>query len=224
MPREPATRPRAVSRVVVGLDLAGSPRRRTGFCRLGPGLRAVTHVLYEDEEILAAVRASRPTLVGIDAPLSLPAGRVSIDARGPPHLRACDRALRALGIPFFPVTLGPMRQLTARGSSLAARLDAEGFPSIEVYPGGAQDLLGLPRKGAGVRRLQRALVGFGFRGGLERRELTHDELDAIAAAYTSREHLARRSLVLGVPTEGQLVLPRPTRRGRGQDRSLRGRW
>jgi hypothetical protein len=82
---------------------------------------------------------------------------------------------------------------------------------IEAYPGGAQDLLGLPRKGAGEERLRRALVRFGFSGDVAQRRLTHDELDAIACAYTGREHLAGRSLVLGTPDEAELVLPRPRR-------------
>jgi uncharacterized protein len=216
-PAPPPARPRGRP---VGLDLAGSPARRTGYCRLGPGLRTETRVLGPDEEILDAVRAARPSIVAIDAPLSLPTGRRSLDIPGPPHLRACDRALSALGIRFFPVTLGPMRSLTRRGIALAARLRAEGFDVIEAYPGGAQDVLGLPRKGAGPERLRRALVRFGFTGGVERRGITHDELDAVACAYTGREYVRHRALVLGDPAEGLLVLPadrrstaRPARAG-----------
>ncbi|MFY9716702.1 MAG: DUF429 domain-containing protein [Thermoplasmata archaeon] len=194
----------------VGLDLAGSPLRRTGFCRLGPGLRTETRVLGPDEEIIEAVRSARPRLVAIDAPLCLPRGRRSLDIPGPPHLRACDRALLERGIRFFPVTLGPMRMLTRRGIDLADRLRGDGHSVIEAYPGGAQDVLGLPRKGDGVERLRRAMVRFGFTGDVQRRAITHDELDAVMCAYTGREHLAGRSLVLGDPTEGTLVLPRPT--------------
>jgi hypothetical protein len=170
-------------------------------------------VLGDDEAILAAVRAVAPRLVAIDAPLSLPRGRRSLDVPGPPHLRACDRELQRLGIRFFPVTLGPMRTLTRRGIALAAKLAAGGVPSIEAYPGGAQDLLGIPRKGAGAERLRRALLRCGFTGSVEDRTITHDELDAVMCAYTGREHLAGRSLVLGDPTEGTLVLPQaPVRR------------
>jgi len=168
-----------------------------------------TQVLGEDEAIVRAVTAAAPAIVAIDAPLALPRGRRSLDVPGPPHLRACDRELLALRIPFFPVTLGPMRLLTARGMVLAADLRRRGFATIEAYPGGAQDLLGLPRKGEGAPRLQRALVRFGFRGDVADRTLTHDELDAIACAYTGREHLAGRSIVLGDPREAELVLPRP---------------
>ena len=167
-------------------------------------------MVLDDREILRAVRDTDPALVGIDAPLSLPVGRLSLEIPGPPHFRACDRALRALGIRFFPITLGPMRMLTARGIALARVLRADGLQVIETYPGGAQDLLGLPRKGDGVERLRRALVKFGFRGEFERAPITHDELDAILCAYTAREHRAGRSLVLGLPEEGELVLPRPT--------------
>jgi uncharacterized protein len=205
--RRPARSPgRPVS---VGLDLAGSPSRRTGFCLLGPGLRTRTRVLGPDDEIVREVVASRPAIVAIDAPLALPRGRRSLEHVGPPHLRDCDRELLALGIRFFPLTLGPMRQLTARGMSLAAELKDRGLRVIEAYPGGAQDVLGLPRKGEGEARLRRALVRFGFSGDVAERELTHDELDAIACAYTGREHLAGRSLVLGSSDEAELVLPRP---------------
>lgn len=193
----------------MGLDLAGSPHRRTGFCRLGPGLATETRVLGDDAEIRAVVDELRPAIVAIDAPLSLPAGRRSLDIPGPPHLRACDRELLALRIRFFPVTLGPMRLLTRRGIALARDLAEAGIPTIEAYPGGAQDVLGLPRKGAGVETLRRALVRFGFTGAVEQRGLSHDELDAVVCAYTGREHLAGRSLVLGDAREGTLVLPRP---------------
>lgn len=196
-------------RPVVGLDLAGSPARRTGYCRLDARLRTETRVLFGDEEVVEAVRAAAPSHVGIDAPLSLPHGRRSLDVPGPPHFRACDRALRALGIRFFPLTLGPMRQLTARGIALAGRLRAEGFSVLEAYPGGAQDILGLPRKSVGEAELRRAMQRFGFHGSIDAALPTHDELDAVLCAYTALEHRAGRSLVLGYPQEGELVLPRP---------------
>jgi predicted nuclease with RNAse H fold len=210
MPRRSPHRATTVRGPAVGLDLAGSPLRRTGFCRLGPGLATETRVLGPDEEIVEAVRTAQPRIVAIDAPLSLPRGRRSLDIPGPPHLRLCDRALLDRGIRFFPVTLGPMRMLTRRGIELAGRLRRDGYPVIEAYPGGAQDLLGLPRKGDGVERLRRAMVRFGFTGDVQRRAITHDELDAIMCAHTGREHLAGRSVILGDPAEGTLILPRPS--------------
>ena len=103
--------------VVVGMDLAGSPKRPTGLCVLRD-MTAETHVVFSDEDILNFVKDTQPTLIPIDAPLSLPKGRRTIHDRSGEHLRECDRALLRRGIRFFPVTLGPMRMLTERGLSL----------------------------------------------------------------------------------------------------------
>ncbi len=99
---------------MVGIDLAGVPARSTGFCRLA-GHRTEVDVLRSDEEIVRAALDARPSLVLIDAPLSLPRGRATIEDRSGPHFRECDRELQRLGIRFFPLTLGPMRTLTVRG-------------------------------------------------------------------------------------------------------------
>lgn len=196
------------STVAVGLDLAGSPRRRTGFCALGPELVAEVAVLYGDEEIVARTLAARPGVVSIDAPLSIPAGRRDIHDRTGPHLRACDRALLARRIRFFPVTLGPMRMLTERGLALRGRFEAAGLTVIESYPGGAQDVLGIPRKHAGLAPLRRGLVARGIAGALARRDLTHDELDAVTSALVGRMFLDGDAEALGDPSEGLLYLPR----------------
>ena len=93
---------------IVGLDLAGVESRPTGFCLL-KGLIAETFLVYTNEEIVRKVEESKPEIVAIDAPLSLPTGRKSIEQRTKVHLRACDKELLKRGIKFFPVTLGPMR-------------------------------------------------------------------------------------------------------------------
>ena len=201
--------PRAASvhpGIAVGLDLAGSEKRRTGFCRLDARGRTETRVLGGDAEILAAVRQADPEVVSIDAPLFLPLGRPSIEARGPPHFRASDRILRRLGIRFFPITLGPMRSLTARGMRLQERLESDGFHSIEGYPGASQDLLDIPRKGAGAAALRAGLVRCGLSGGIESPETTHDELDAASAAYLGNRYLAGDFVAIGDPREGWMIL------------------
>jgi predicted nuclease with RNAse H fold len=205
-PRARHTPALAAPIVVAGVDLAGSERRRTGFCLLTADGRTSTSVLGSDEEILAAVRAASPGVVSIDAPLFLPAGRPSIETRGPPHLRASDRILLTLGIRFFPITLGPMRTLTARGMRLRETLETEGFRTIEGYPGAGQDLLGIPRKGEGVDRLRAGLVRSGLTGDIERPETTHDELDAASAAYLGERYLAGDFVAIGDPKEGWMIL------------------
>lgn len=211
---------RAVTSVAAGVDLAGSERRRTGFCVLTGDGSTTTSVLGSDDEIVEAVRVASPAVVSIDAPLFLPAGRTSIDVPGPPHLRACDRILLRLGIRFFPISLGPMRTLTARGIRLRARLESEGFRTIEGYPGASQDLLGIPRKGEGVERLRAGLVRSGLTGAVERTSTTHDELDAASAAYLGNRYLAGDFVAVGEPSEGWMVLaPKAAVRARFRDRA-----
>ena len=206
--------PRGRNRVV-GLDLAGSPKRDTGACSMDGPRRLHATILHSDTEILDFVRAARPDLVVIDAPLSLPRGRRTIEDRSGPHLRECDRVLLRWGLRFFPLTLGPMRMLTVRGMTLADRWRTTGLPVLEGYPGGAQDLLGIARKQAGVGRLQRALKRRGLGGDLERRALTHDELDAVTIAWVGWQFRKGQGVLIGDPEEGQMLLPVAERSARG---------
>ncbi|MCI4372390.1 MAG: DUF429 domain-containing protein [Thermoplasmata archaeon] len=192
---------------VVGLDLAGSPHRTTGFCYLGRGPNVRVAPLHTDEEILEATRSARPDVVSIDAPLSLPHGRRTIEDRSGPHLRSADRELIRLGIRFFPITLGPMRMLTTRGLRLKDELESDGYRTIESYPGAAQDLLGIPRKQAGTEPLRRGLLRLGLKGDLARKDLTHDELDGVTCALVGRAYLRGDFLAIGDPTEGLMILP-----------------
>ncbi len=202
--------------VALGIDLAGSPRRSTGACALSGTGDAVSWVLGPDGEIDALAAGLRPDVVLVDAPLSLPRGRRTIGDRSGPHFRECDRELRRLGIRFFPLTLGPMRMLTARGMRLARRLRAMGLRVEEGYPGGAQDLLGIARKQHGVARLQRSLRRLGIRGDLARRSLTHDELDAVTLAWVGLELLRGMAVAVGDPREGTIVLPADRAPGRSK--------
>ncbi len=180
--------------VVVGIDLAGSPRRPTGVCLLR-GLRADTHLALSDDEILHVVRHARPDLVPIDAPLSLPKGRRTIHDRSGEHLRDCDRELLRRGIRFFPITLGPMRMLTERGLALKKKLSAMGYRAVECYPGAAQDLWGLPRQHQDRQGLLAGLRKLDVRG--LRKTSTGDELDAATAALVGRWFLLGRGVMLG---------------------------
>ena len=180
--------------VVLGIDLAGSPRRPTGLCLLR-GLRAHTHVAFSDDDILNTVQQAQPDLVPIDAPLSLPKGRRMISDRTGEHFRECDLALRRLGIRFFPVTLGPMRMLTERGLVLKAKIRAMGYRAIECYPGAAQDVWGIPRQHRDRKELLDGLKKLGVRG--LTKAATSDELDAATAALVGQWVLSGRGEMLG---------------------------
>jgi predicted nuclease with RNAse H fold len=189
--------------VVVGLDLAGVEKRPSGFCVL-EGMQAETCEVYTDCEILSRTQAASPRIVAIDAPLSLPPGRSTIEQRTGEHLRDADRELLRRRIRFFPITLGPMRQLTKRGMNLKTALAGIGFKAIEVYPGGAQDVLGIPRKQRGLDKLRAGLEGLGLKGLTSR--MSDHELDAVTCAYVGKMFLEGRSVTYGASEQG-IVMP-----------------
>ncbi len=180
--------------VVVGLDLAGVETRPTGFCVLD-GMHAITADLYGNEEVLKRTIECTPQVIGIDAPLSLPTGRASIEDRNGPHLRDCDKELLKAHIRFFPVTLGPMRKLTARGMALREILEGKGFTVLEVYPGGAQDVFGIPRKQKGLDKLLSGLQKLGISGLNDK--MSDHELDAVTCAFVGKLFLEGKCIVYG---------------------------
>jgi len=195
---------------IVGLDLAGSETRKTGFCSMDQGLSCRTKVLYTDEEIIRETLSQEPDVVSIDAPLFLPKGRESLEVKGPPHYRACDRELLRMKIRFFPISLGPMRKLTKRGMSLKSVFEGSGLRVIESFPGAIQDMLGMPRKQEGLEKLRRALIVYGAGGEVDRNDLTGDELDAITCALVGKMLLEGDYLAIGDPEEGLMILPKRT--------------
>lgn len=194
---------------VVGIDLAGSEQRNTGYCVMDARMCCSTKILHTDEEILESTRRAAPSVVSIDAPLFLPKGRKSIEDRGPPHFRECDKALLKMHIRFFPISLGPMRMLTARGMNLRARLEAEGLEVIESFPGAVQDLLGMPRKQAGLLLLAKALRDYGIGLGKPAGDLNGDELDAVSSALVGLLYKEGKYRAIGDPSEGLMILPAP---------------
>jgi predicted nuclease with RNAse H fold len=189
---------------IVGLDLAGVETRPTGLCVL-TDMKAETSLVYTDEEIVKRIGKSKPTIIAIDAPLSLPAGRESIEQKTNVHLRECDKELLQKGIKFFPITLGPMRKLTARGINLRRVLEDKHFRVIEVYPGGAQDVLGIPRKQQGFERLRAGLEKLGVRG--LNSQMSDHELDAVTCALVGRLWLEGKAVIYGTHEEA-IIMPK----------------
>jgi uncharacterized protein len=201
--RRTVTRP-----CILGLDLAGSPRRPTGFCVL-MGRRVRVGHLFGDADIFATVETAAPQLIAIDAPLALPAGRCCLRdtcaCAGTTHFRASDVELRRLGIRFFPITLGPMRQLTQRGMQLKAALEDGGFAVIETYPGAAQDIWGIPRQ-RNVTGLRRGLSRFHLQG-LNLSERSPHVLDAVTCALVGQLYLGGSAWSIGSADEALMILP-----------------
>ncbi|MBM4410056.1 MAG: DUF429 domain-containing protein [Chloroflexi bacterium] len=213
-----ASRPprRSPARVVLGLDLRSGPRYPTGLAVMDRDGRLLDlRVVRTDETILEAVEAHHPDLIAIDAPLALPEGRhcaePDCECAVAGLMREVDRIAAREGYRPFPALLPSMVRLTLRGIALRERLQTAGYAVVEVYPGMTQDVLGIPRKQAGLGGLRRGLFQAGVRG-LPRRPVTHDELDAITCALTGLLHLSRRTEVMGSGIPVPLVLPRRSRR------------
>ncbi len=201
----------AEAATVVGIDLTGSEARPSGWSVLR-GFEAETDMVASDDEIVTRTMAAKPAIVSIDSPLSLPVGRIRVEDDDPGRerfgiMRRCERELKRRGINVYPCLLPSMQGLTRRGMRLATRFRSAGVPVIESYPGAAQDIMGIPRKGAGVDFLKRGLADFGIRGSFVNCSVTHDELDAITSAIVASFFLSGRFEALRGPSEDALIIP-----------------
>lgn len=180
-----------------GVDLSATPRRASSIAFLDPELRVDIVTVFSDEDLLNALLSRKVYAVGIDSPLSKP-------SRG--RLRGCERILTELGVRFFPPTIPSMEKLSERGLRLASMIKEAGLRVYEVYPGGSQDVLCIPRKRASLRGLRSGLESLGVL--LPAVELGGDELDAVTAAYTIYKLWYGEVLRL-VSDDCELILPLP---------------
>jgi uncharacterized protein YprB with RNaseH-like and TPR domain/predicted nuclease with RNAse H fold len=193
---------------IVGIDLTGSERRATGWALLD-GCDASTKSLRTDGELIRETVAAKPDIVSIDSPLSLPEGVTDCDSVGySPIYRKCELALKRMGISVFWCLLPTMKCLTRRGMLLATELRHRGLNVIESYPGAAQDLLGIPRKGSSLEELKHGMGRIGITGPYLTDRVTHDEVDAITSALVGLFYLADDYIALGTPAEDYLIVPR----------------
>ncbi|WP_256752331.1 ribonuclease H-like domain-containing protein [Mesorhizobium sp. Mes31] len=197
---------------IVGIDLTGSESRGSGWCLLD-GTHASTETIFSDDAILARTIDAKPDLVSVDSPLCLPAGRLTVEDTDPGRdrfgiMRQCERELKRRGVNVYPCLLPSMQKLTARGIRLANVLRQQGIPVIESYPGAAQDIMRIPRKGAGVEWLKLGLSEFGIEGDYTDIDVSHDELDAITSALVGTFHMAGLSEPLGTEEEPPLIIPK----------------
>src|SRR6266436_4572165 len=189
---------------IVGIDLTGSEKRATGWA-LMEGAQATTKSIRTDDELIRETLATKPDLVSIDSPLSLPEG---FGSPGVPIYRKCELALKRMGISVFWCLLPSMEMLTRRGIRLASALREAGCKVIESYPGAAQDVLGIPRKKASLEELKRGLFRAGISGDYVTAHVTHDEIDAITSALVGLFYLADDYIGLGTAAEDYLIVPR----------------
>jgi len=197
--------------VVIGIDLRSGPRYPTGLAVMRGRRLLALQVVRTDGQIDEAVARWQPRLVAIDAPLGLPEGRDCADPTCECArfgiMREVDRVCLAAGYRPFPTLLPSMVGLTLRGIALLAKLQALGCEVVEVYPGMAQDVLGIPRKQADLAGLERGLRRAGVRGLPRARRITHDELDAATCALVAAMHLEGATESMGPGTPVAMVFP-----------------
>jgi len=199
--------------MIVGIDLTGSERRATGWSILHNS-NAKTKSIVTDSDLVRETLAAKPDIVSIDSPLSVPEGWSRSQEQlvpGSPIYRKCELALKRMGISVFWALLPSMRSLTMRGMRLADELREHGLTVIESYPGAAQDILGIPRKGSSLEELKLGLKRAGIDGDYIKGRVTHDEVDAVTSALVGLFYLADDYIALGTPLEDYLIVPRSSK-------------
>ncbi len=196
---------------IVGIDLTGSEERESGWASV-VGTNVTTELVATDANLIEKTVSTRPFLVSIDSPLSLPEGRLTEFDDDPRRgkygiIRQIERQLRKRGISVYPALIQSMQRLTHRGVELAAKLRKRGIPVIESYPGAAQDILGIPRKKTSLRHLAEGLRRFGYESLTAESSVTHDELDAATSALVGQLMLAGYWEALGSVEEDYLIVP-----------------
>lgn len=188
----------------LGIDLAGSERRKTGITFV-KNEKLITFEINIDNEILDIIDYVQPNLICIDAPLSIPKGRKSIDDKRGKHLRECDKILLKMKIKFFPITLGPMRILTKRAISLLQKID-KNIETIEVFPGALYDSIKMERKNKIQITKTYSKIFAKMNVFFEIREYSQDELDSIACFLTGVLYKQNKTIILE-GKDGKIVIP-----------------
>ena len=206
-----------------GIDLTSSPRKNSAYALLTSDWR-ISHLISccTDDEIVAVIQHDRPTLIGIDAPLSMPRGlglcclqradcscRPESEKKG----RLCERELSREGIrSFFTTEKSIIKEMIVRAVELKKRLESSGFEVLEVYPYATKRRLWsdekIPRKttAAGLKflhdRISQLITNLDDYG-----RLNHDQYDSILAAHTVFLYFRDEAELVGDPDEGQIAIP-----------------
>ena len=128
--------------VFCGIDLAAREKNPTGVvCVDWNGKSLEEGLLFDNDNIHKFIKRNKPTIIAIDAPLSLPATG---------NVREEDRKLLKMGFGLFPF-FQSMRELAARGMELSKAYENE-IKIIEVCPSVSAKILGIQREKNKVRR------------------------------------------------------------------------
>lgn len=183
---------------IIGIDLAGKSVNPTGICFLNLD-QLIFRTVFENNDILSFIKDANPSLIVIDAPLSLPKGRCCLSnecncSEIGGHFRKAEVEMRKYGR-TLPLTFRGMRMLTERGIKLADKLNKK-YKVIESHPRTIQKLLGF-------EDLKRDLnCQFKLPD-----DLNEHELDAALLVIMGIFYIKKEFMQFGDLNEGIIILP-----------------
>jgi predicted nuclease with RNAse H fold len=186
---------------IIGIDLAGKSENPTGICFLDSQKLNLT-TLFEDDEILSYINRASPSLIVIDAPLSLPKGRCCLSnecscSKKGGHFRVAEVEMRKYGR-TLPLTFRGMRMLTERGIKLANELKKK-YTVLESHSRTVQKILGFSN-------LYDDLIQY-----FELPEnINEHELDAVLLVIAGIFYMQKEFMEFGDREEGIIILPKET--------------
>jgi predicted nuclease with RNAse H fold len=183
---------------IIGIDLAGKPENPTGICFLNKN-KLHFRTIFSDDEILNCVNTINPSLIVIDAPLSLPKGRCCLrnkcscsEIGG--HFRAAEVEMRKYGR-TLPLTFRGMRMLTERGIRLKEKLNKD-YKVLESHPRTIQKVLSL-KSPEDVEKYFEIPSN-----------VSEHELDAALLVLNGIFYIKCQFMEFGDPAEGTIILPK----------------
>lgn len=184
---------------IMGIDLSGKPENPTGTCFLDID-NLHFNTLFENKDILSYIHEKKPSLIVIDAPLSLPKGRCCLSkdcscSKEGGHFREAEVEMRKYGR-TLPLTFRGMRMLTERGIKIAEKLRNE-YTVLESHPRTIQKILGFSN-------LYEDLTKY-----FELPEnISEHELDAALLVITGVFYAHGEFMEFGDVDEGTIILPK----------------
>ncbi|HSO26211.1 MAG TPA: DUF429 domain-containing protein [Methanobacteriaceae archaeon] len=213
---------------IIGIDLAAKTENQTGMaCILHR--KVFLKTIYSNEDIINEIINCRPSVVAIDAPLSLPQGRCCLEKDCPcssgGHFRKSDREMRKFG-GVLPLTFPGMKTLTFRGIEIKKLINQihggsenfsrdfnssksdiskiAGIDIIETHPRTSQRVFGFSENINKFFRITNEL----FQLNNDLKDATVHEIDALFAAFSGLFYSQGKYLEVGNPEEGSIIVPK----------------
>ena len=213
---------------IIGIDLAAKTENQTGMaCILHR--KVFLKTIYSNEDIINEIINCRPSVVAIDAPLSLPQGRCCLEkdcsCSSGGHFRKSDLEMRKFG-GVLPLTFPGMKTLTFRGIEIKKLINQiyggsekfsrdfntsksdiskiAGMDIIETHPRTSQRVFGFSENINKFFRITNEL----FQLNNDLKDATVHEIDALFAAFSGLFYSQGKYLEVGNPEEGSIIVPK----------------